>query len=551
MDAERLERVRGLVAEFAPHEPGIALSVLAAGETIYAECRGLASLEHRIPVTPDTRFHIVSVTKTFTAAAFVILAAGGALSLDDEVRQHLPELPVKAGKVTIRHLLSMTSGLWDSLELERLRGVWRPSREREGDLLDLSLAVSGRNAAPGAQYLYCNAGFVLLGDILRRVTGQDIDAFRRVEIYDKLGLTATAARSHDGIVLPNLAEGYVRDGTSGKSGPWCRATEILGISGDTLTSSLADMTLWLGALRAGRIGQIAVTEAMATRCTLANGRPIHYGLGLAIRRYRGLTLLCHSGTQPGYKAHITYTPERDVGVVVLANREDLQPSALALAALEAVLEGEFRTSFPAAALPPGGNSWDWTARDYVDPHTGEWMRLSAEDGVLRGETLGDPFRLYPQPDGTFRDSDDYVATVPVALRPEWDGPGAPEICHVDLGGQACRFVRAEAPTLTADDLAQYTGIYRNAEIGSRHRIRAAPEGGLTIEYGPPFERVMRFPLQPIHQDIFLARPTAPGVSHRHIFRFQRDKSGRVTSAIVTMERLKGVRLARGAEPAGG
>ena len=530
-------------------EPGIAVSVTRGAEVIARRFAGLASLPHRVPIGPETRFHIVSVSKTFLAAATIILASRGALRLDDDVRAHVPELPSQycgARTVTIRHLLSMTSGLRDVLEIQRLRGVWHPSPSRGRDLLDLAFRQTAASARAGAQYMYANVNFVLLAEIIARASGMSLDAFLHAEICRPLGLVATAARPHEGVVLPDLAEPYVPDA----AGAWSRATDLLGIAGDTLTSSLDDLTRWLLALRAGRVNGIEVTAAMAERARLADGRPVHYGLGLAVRRYRGLTVLCHTGTQPGYRAHLAFVPERDVGLVVLSNRDDTRPTALAAAIMEETIGDDFLARHPAAEARArstmAGVAAEEVARiagSYADRGTGEWITLAVEDGALRGETLGDPFVLYRGSDGVFRDGEDYQATVPVELGVDLE-PGRDDVtCRLDIGGQVVELVKCRAPAYTPAALVDFAGVYESEEITSRHCVRV--DGArLIVEYGLGLDGGLAFPMEPIAPDLFLVRPTAPGLAYRHVFRFNRDHAGAVQSAVVTMERLKGVVLRR-------
>src|SRR5262249_55481835 len=163
------------------------------------------------------------------------------------------------------------------------------------------------------------------------------------------------------------------------------------IAADTLTTNLDDLTRWLLALRQGRIGGVETTAMMAERAVVADGTRAYYGLGLALRRYRGSTVLCHTGSQPGYKAHIAYVPERDLGVVVLSNREDLQPVAITAAILEQAIEERVPRRHPIAAGAFTAEDTSGWEGHYVEPETGEWVALSFEDDVLRGETLGDPF----------------------------------------------------------------------------------------------------------------------------------------------------------------
>ena len=180
---------------------------------------------------------------------------------------------------------------------------------------------------------------------------------------------------------------------------------------------------------------------------------------------------------------------------------------------------------------------------YVDLEAGQWAALTVEDGTLCIETLGELVFLYDDGGGVFRDGDDYRAAVPAELRIEL-GSGQREIrCRMNLGGQRIAFRKCSAPTCTPDALGAFTGRYENQEIGSRHLV-SVRDGTLSIAYGLGADRGLRFPMEPIAPDIFLVRPTAPGVAYRHVFRFERDAGGTVVSAVVTMERLKGLRLSR-------
>jgi CubicO group peptidase (beta-lactamase class C family) len=548
-DARVLAVVERLTEQGAD-EPGVAVSVIRGGDVVAQRYVGLADLEHGVPIGHDTRFHIVSVSKTFVAAAVLVLAARGALSLDDDIRRYIPEVPGPElpGEiaVTIRHLLSMTSGLRDVLEIERLRGVWTSSPSRTRELLDLARRQTAVSAPAGAQYMYANVNVVLLEELIARVSGMPADTFRRAALYEPLDLTATSARPHEGVAVPTLAEPYVPDGRGG----WSRPGDLLGIAADTLTTNLGDLTRWLLALRTGTVNGVDVTTAMADRARLRDGTLIYYGLGLAVRRYRGLTVLCHTGSQPGYKAHLAYVAGRDLGVVILSNREDTRPASLAASIMAEVIGDDFPEAHPADGAGRRSGEATLTAGQipavegsYVDLETGEWAAFTVEDGVLRAETLGDPVFLYAEGGGVFRDGDDYRATVPAELRAELSPRVGDVTCRMNLGGQRIALRKCSAPSYAVDALGAFTGRYESPEIASRHSIRVQ-DGALSVEYGLGVDRVLRFAMEPIAPDIFLVRPTAPGIAYRHVFRFERDADGAVVSAVVTMERLKGVRLWR-------
>lgn len=529
-----------------PGEPGLAVAMIRGGAVAARRCVGLARLSDGAPIRPDTRFHVVSVSKTFLAAAVVGLEARGELRLDDDIRRHLPELPAELsrhGPVTVHHLLSMTSGLRDVLEILRLQGVWDAAPSRRGELLALAGRQRAVSALPGAQYMYANVNALLLEEIVSRVSGMPAESFRRQALYGPLGLEHTGVRPHDGIAMPNLAEPYVPDGAGG----FTRAADLLGIAADPLTTTLDDLTRWVLALRSGTIGGVAVTARMAARTRLRDGTLVHYGLGLAVRRYRGLTVLCHTGSQPGYKAHVAYVPKVDVGIVVLSNREDTQPAALAARILDEAVGDAFPAPHPAnatardpSAAGPGAAERAAVPGVYVDTESGEWVALALEGGTLRGETLGDPLVLYPDADGAFRDGEDYRATIPAELRLRLDGIGAAVEADLQLGGQRIALRKTAPPAPPREALRELVGRYEDG-LGARAPVIRLEGSGLVADYGGP-GRV--FAMEPIAPDLFLARPAAPGIAYRHVFRFERDPSGAATAVTVTMERLKGLRLPR-------
>ncbi|MCC7276324.1 MAG: beta-lactamase family protein [Alphaproteobacteria bacterium] len=516
-----LDRLAALPAD----GPGLAAAVLIGGRVAWSRCAGLASLQHRVPIGPGTRFHVVSCTKPFTAATVLSLAAAGRLSLDDDVRRHLPEMavPDHGRPVRLRHLLSMTSGLRDVLEIARLAGAWHAAPSRPADLLDEALRQARTSAPPGARFLYVNANFVLLDAVLRRIDGRSANAARRAAVYGPLGLAGAADRAHDGMVTADLAEPYVA-----VDGGWRRATEILGICGDPAVASLDDMTRWAAALRDGRIGDVATAPIMAERSKLADGRLLHYGLGLFARHWRGLAAIGHFGSQPGYKSGIVAIPARDVAVVLLTNREDLQPGRLVPQMLEAVLP-DVPSLPPQADGPPMG--------EFSDPETGEWIRLGRDAGGPVCETIGPTFHLCRDGAG-WRDDGELGSLMPLTIVPAATGA-----LVVDLGGAAVRLSPVGDGSARTVDPDAYAGVYEGADIASRHTVRNGPRG-LEIVYGVGGDRARVFPMRAVGRDLFLVEPTAPGIAFRHALAFRRDGRGRVRGAVVTMERLKGVELDR-------
>src|SRR5690349_8472502 len=200
-------------AEDTSTTPGCALGVVRDGGIVYARGYGLANLEYAIPITPRTIFHVASISKQFTAFAAILLAQEGALSLDDDIRRYLPELPDFGATITPRQLAHHTSGLRDQWELLHLAGWrWDDVMTTE-DILDLARRQRELNFAPGSEYAYCNTGYTLLGQIVARVSGMPFRAFCEQRIFQPLGMRSTHFHDDHTEIVPGRAYSYhPRDG---------------------------------------------------------------------------------------------------------------------------------------------------------------------------------------------------------------------------------------------------------------------------------------------------------------------------------------------------
>ena len=188
--------------------PGCALGVYNAGRVVYARGYGMANLEHGVPITSRTVFDLGSTSKQFTALSIFLLEQDGRLSLDDEVREWIPEVPRYAKPLTIRHLLHHTSGLRDYLTLMWLRGVNFDGVTTAGDALSIITRQRETNFEPGSEYLYSYSGYFLLSEIVRRVSGKSLAEFARARIFAPLGMHATHFHDDHTMIVPSRATGY-------------------------------------------------------------------------------------------------------------------------------------------------------------------------------------------------------------------------------------------------------------------------------------------------------------------------------------------------------
>jgi len=302
--------------------PGAAVLVLKDGAPVLARGYGLADLEQRTPVAATSNFRLASITKQFTAAAILLLAEDGRLGIDDPLREHLPSLPPELDPITLRQVLTHSSGLIDYEELMAPDAV---EQVHDADVLTLLEAQPRTYFAPGSGWRYSNSGYALLALVVERVSGKSFATFLRERIFVPLDMRATVAHE-DGIsTVAERAYGYTFE-----NGAWLRTDQsptsaVLGDGG--IYSSIADLVRWDAALYDERLLSDA-SRAMAFAPAVVSDDPeVVYGFGW---RITGDTLW-HSGESIGFRNVLVRWPAQRLTVVVLSNRNDPEPQRTALA----------------------------------------------------------------------------------------------------------------------------------------------------------------------------------------------------------------------------
>jgi CubicO group peptidase (beta-lactamase class C family) len=314
--------IDALVARYDGQVPGAAVLVLHDGVPVFRRGYGLAVVEDATPVTPRSNFRLASVSKQFTAAAILLLAQDGTLTLDDPVRRWLPSLPAAADAVTLRHLLSHTSGL---LDYEDLMPSGSTAQVHDADVLRLLEGQNRTLFAPGSTYRYSNSGYALLALVVGRASGQDFATFLRQRIFLPLGMAGTVAHQDGVDAVTDRAYGY-----SPVDGHWQRTDQsptsaVLGDGG--LYSSLDDLARWDAALYDDRLLQAPWRQQAFTPATRTDEPDVpFYGFGW---RLNG-GAQWHSGESIGFRNVILRYPERHLTVIILTNRDGPEPYPLAL-----------------------------------------------------------------------------------------------------------------------------------------------------------------------------------------------------------------------------
>lgn len=332
--------------------PGAAVAITKDGEIVYKHGYGAANLEYDIPITTGTIFDIASVSKQFAAFAIATLSDEGQLSLDDDIRTYLPDVPDFGSTITIRHLLHHTSGLRD----------WVQSLVIAGDMMDdvisfkhiLKMARHQKvlNFEPGSEFLYSNTGYNLLAEIVETVTADSFREWTDTHIFKPLAMTDTHFHDDYEMILKNRAYSY----QAAENGGFKHAvnnTTALGSS--SLYSTVEDLAKWILNFDDARIGGQTVIEQMHQRGVLNNGEQIDYAFGVNIGEYKGLRTVGHSGSWRGFRSHLMRFPDQKFGVVILCNLDTFNPLILAKKVADLYLAdvlGPVETSEPEKASEP-------------------------------------------------------------------------------------------------------------------------------------------------------------------------------------------------------
>lgn len=328
---------------------GCAAAITRDGRPVLARAYGMADLEHGITNTPETIFEAGSVSKQFTAAAIVLLALDGELSLDDDVRRYVPELPDYGHTITIRHMLTHTSGLRDWGSVAAIGGWGRSSRTHTHDhVIDILSRQRGLNFVPGTEYSYSNSGYNLLAVIVDRVSGMPFAEFSRTRIFEPLGLRDTQWRDDYRRIVEGRSSAYAM-----RDGGWIIDRPIENVHGNGgLLTTVADLLVWNEALAAGTLGGQAFVDMMHQRGVLNDGRSIDYASGVFVGTLDDVREISHTGSTAGYRAFLARYPEQRVGVAVLCNAGNVNPGRVGRSVARIVLGGRAR-AVSTAATPAG------------------------------------------------------------------------------------------------------------------------------------------------------------------------------------------------------
>lgn len=503
-----------------PKTPGCTLGVIRDGEFIYKRAYGAANLELGVPLTTRSVFVMGSISKQFTAASVVLAAEQGYLSLDDDVRKYIPELPVYGQTITLRQMLHHTSGLRDLENLLDFSGRLQEDVHPLAELIDLITRQRALNFRPGDEYLYSNTNYVLLAEVVHRATTKPLSRFAEENIFKPLGMNQTRFYDDHSVVVPGRIAAYDPADGGTFSVNWSTNYDRVGDGG--LMSSIEDLRLWDRNFYTNKLGQGRLVQEMLTRGVLNDGDKIGYALGLGISSYRGLPVVEHAGENFGYHTELLRFPEQHFSVICLCNLSSIDPELTATQVADIYLEGSFHDQ------PAGAQSSDAERQALAGLYRNPEDHSVAEVTVVAGGLQVRNTRM--KQEGV----NHYASLLGrYEARFETVGQGGMKMAFGHSYTTPQIFERFQPVQISAEDLAQYAGNYISDELQATYRFRVK-EQTLTLSINwtelPPF-------FSPSLRDEFHAPDDTAIV-------FRRDAAGRIAGCDLYTERVRKISLTR-------
>lgn len=499
LSADSVTRIDQLFSRWNNATPGVSVAVERNGAMIYQKAFGLADLEHNVPATTSTIFEAGSVSKQFTAAAILLLVKGGKISLDDDIRKYIPELPTYEAPVTIRQCMNHTSGLKDWGSVGALTGWPRTTRVYT---LDLALQIMSRqkslNFRPGSEYSYSNAGYSVMVAIVERVSKMTLQEFTSKYLFGPAGMNHTGWRANFRKVVPDRSIAYRM--TANGYEQEMPFENIHGHGG--LLTTTGDLILWNHQLSNPTIGGQAFLALRTDEGRLTNGNPMKYAGGLFLGQHNGYREITHTGATAAYRAVLTYYPEKELSIAILSNDGSFNPGSFNSQIADIFLG---KTAAPKPVDRPG------------IPLSAEALKKWA--GIYRSVRNFDSFTLAIK--GNQLETNEHALTVlhPDTLyfdRTFFIAKRNGQILLKNPGDTGTYF-RVKPPVTTGEYLKSLTGIYRSDEADVVYGVEFR-DNKLWIHNAPHGS----YPLSATFQDGFYD-------DDRQLYEFRRNKRGAITS----------------------
>jgi CubicO group peptidase (beta-lactamase class C family) len=450
--------------------PGFAIGIVRNDTLIYAKGYGMADLEFEVRITPETIFHMASISKQFTAFSIILLADKGRLKLDDDIRQYLPWFPDLEEKITIRNLLNHTSGIRDQWQLLAISGTRLDDVITQDHIKKILSQQQALNFKPGDQYSYSNSGFTMLAEIVQSVTGQTLRQFTDSAIFKPLGMNHTHFHDDYTEIVKNRSYSYERKDSIHFS------NSILSYSNAGATSlftNVVDMSKWIENFYDHKVGDQRDFDLLTKKAVLNNGHELSYASGIVSNIYKGWRQFSHGGADAGYRTYITVIPDKKMGFIVFSNLDDADPGGMAYDVAKYFVEDTSKAGIvPSEKKPDSANAF---IRDTMrfKKYAGNYI---SDDGVQFSFYLKDQ-KFYMKDDGesylmALAEQDTFAVLKYPQFKFHFGQKPDNKVTTTEFGPDLVRQLEKYLPDTTESDLElqAYTGVFYCPELDCKYGI---------------------------------------------------------------------------------
>ena len=520
--------------------PGGVVGVIKNGELVFSRAYGLANLTHGIPYKVNTPGNIGSVSKQFTAMAILLLEQQGKLSLEDDVRKHIPELPDLGQVVTLKNMLNHTNGFREIYNLMPMTGWKGEDQLRREEIIEMLKRQEELQAAPGEEYNYNNSAFILLAEIVERISGKSFPEFMKEYVFTPLEMNSTRVRPNPAVIIPGASQGYVADSLG-----YSEAGDLYAAYGaGGIYTTLEDFSKWMGNFSTPVLGGEKLVKRLVTVDTLNNGDTMSYALGIGVDKFRGLQAYSHGGADIAHRAFLVYFPEIDGGVVAMSNNASFNSGGIAYEMaelyfgedMEPEVGEEEKTEEEKEEAVESGEVL--VPLELLEAYAGEYllrgmgMKLSYEvvEGRLRMSMEGQPeVFLTPLSETEFK-YEDVEATIEFKSNEQGEVSGA---VH-SQGGQKFELQRVAPYSPTVEELQALSGKYFSRELETFYTLEVRDTTLMLL-----IRNTKEIKLSAVKEDLFKGDIFFIGE-----LAFQRDQNGQLTGFTAANGRTRGIGFVR-------
>lgn len=446
--------------------PGAAVAVAKDGKVIFEKGYGSTELEYNIPITSGTVFHIASVSKQFTAFSILLLEKEGKLSINDDIRKYIPEVPDFGKVITLNHLVHHTSGLRDQWELLAMAGWRLDDNISTEQILRLVSRQKELNFNPGDQEMYCNTGFTLLAEVVARVSGMSFADFTRTHIFEPLKMTHTLFYDDCEKLVMNRAYSFRSDSTGFKKSNLNYST----VGATSLFTTATDLCLWAMNFEKPVVGKEIIGK-MAERGVLNNGDTIDYAMGQVKGEYKGLKMFMHGGADAGYRTQLIRIPDEHFSVNVLSNMASFNPWALATKITDIYLKDKEVSETSKQPVPKADTGTVKVDPEVLASYSGKYELRPGVVATIsnEGNTLFAEAPELSKTEMTPLSANEFmVKAVSARVTFPRDDNGKVTRMMVNMGGQEIAAQRLPEFDASSVNLAELTGDFYSSELNTTY-----------------------------------------------------------------------------------